>query len=106
MPLEEVHTFVVQCIFLTGSIAKGCMVVLVSELNQTLTVKLTRNDQLCVSDTKVATLQLSEYSKVLGYDIESDERVGTLAVPGVILMNGSSMVACTQGGLTSTSCKL
>ena len=70
VPLKESNAFVVQCIFLTGSIAQGCKVVLMSEFDS-ITVNLTRNSW-CAADTIEANLPVSNYSAVFGHDIESD----------------------------------
>lgn len=66
---------------MTGSEAKGCMVVLLGESENT-TVTLMRN----ISDTEKMIVHrlaypLSCYDRVLAYDIESDGSTGTLAVP-------------------------
>ena len=97
--LEEPNAFIVQCTFLTGSIAQGCMVVLVGTFDS-ITMNLTRNG-LCAIDVMGATLPLSNYSEVMGYDIESDGSVGTLAVHGIILGNGNSIAPCMPIGLSS-----
>ena len=100
---EESNAFVVQCIFLTGSIAQGCMVVLMNEFDPVI-VNLTRNSW-CAADIMEATLPLSNYSEVFGYDIESDGSVGTLAVHGIILKNGGSTAPCMPSGLSPTPSK-
>ena len=102
-PHEESNTFVVQCTFLTGSIAQGCMVVLKSEFDS-ITINLTRNSW-CAADTLEVTLPLSNYSEVLGYDIESDGSIGTLAVHGIILKNGGSTAPCMLSGLSPNPSK-
>ena len=81
--LENENAFVVQCDFITGSNAQGCMVVLVGELRNT-TANLTRNNS-CVSLTVNATQ--NRYDIVFGFDIESEGSVGTLAIPGKIIRN-------------------
>ena len=57
-----------------------------------VTVNLTRNNW-CVADIFHASLLVSNYSEVFGYDIESDGSVGMLAIHGIILKNDSS-TAC------------
>ena len=78
----------VQCMFVNGSTARGCMVVLVSQ-SHNVTVNLTRDD-LCATgifnDTHL--LQNVCITGVVGYDIESDGTVGTLAILGE-LSNGN-----------------
>ena len=78
---EEDNVFIVQCDFITGSNAQGCMVVLVGELGN-ITANLTRINP-CVTMTMNTTQNC--YDNVFGFDIESDGSVGTLAVSGVIL---------------------
>ena len=81
---EKDNVFIVQCDFITGSNAQGCMVVLVGEFDN-ITANLTRNNP-CVS-LAVNVTQNYCYDIVFGFDIESDGSVGTLAVPGVIIRN-------------------
>ena len=72
----------VQCMFVNGSTARGCMVVLVGQSDNT-TVTLTR-EGLCVTGSFNDThlLQNTYITGVFGYDIESDGTVGTLAIFG------------------------
>ena len=74
----------VQCLFVNGSTARGCMVVLVGQ-SYNVTVNLTRQG-LCATgifnDTHL--LQNACITGVIGYDIESDGTVGTLAIFGEI----------------------
>ena len=80
---DRENTLIIQCDFITGSNAQGCMVVLVGELRNT-TANLTRNNP-CVTLTVNTTQNC--YDSVFGFDIESDGSVGTLVVPGVIIRN-------------------
>lgn len=105
VPLEESNaTFIIQCVFLTGSIAQGCMVVLEGQLD-TITVNLTRNSW-CAADVVDVSLPASNYSEVIGYDIEYDGSVGMLAIHGVILNNDSSTVPCMPSGLSPNPSKV
>ena len=70
--------FLVQCDFIPGSKAEGCMEVLVGELDNT-TVSLTRVDTVAVEFINV-TCPPTNYVQVIGYDIESDKSIGPLAV--------------------------
>lgn len=75
----------VQCDFIPGSNAQGCMVVLVRE-SENITVNLTRVGTLltaCVIESIRTTTPLID---VFGYDIEFDGSVGTLQVPGVSIV--------------------
>ncbi len=103
VPLEESNAFAVQCIFLSGSIAQGCKVILMGEFDS-ITVNLTKNG-LCAADTIEANLPVSNYSAVFGHDIESDGSVGTLAIHGTILRNASSIARCMPSGLTPNPSK-
>ena len=90
VPLE--YAFMLQCVFVDGSDAQGCMVVVVGEFGNA-TRNLTR-DSTFVTGTLNITYPLSCFSEVFGFDIESDGSVGTLAVPGVLLMNTSTAGPC------------
>ena len=76
--LADSATFRVSCKFLPGSSARGCMVVLVSEAENT-TVNLTRTNY---EKDVMVTYSPSCYNKIIAYDIEQDGTVGTLAFPG------------------------
>ena len=72
----------VKCMFVNGSTAGGCMVVLVGQ-SDNVTVNLTRDDLSVTgifNDTHL--LQNACITRVVGYDIESDGTVGTLAIIG------------------------
>lgn len=75
----------IQCEFIMGSKAKGCMVVLTSDQGQE-TYQLLRN-----TATNLATLRvtlrhvLSSYVQVQAFDLECNGQNGTLAVPGEII---------------------
>ena len=80
--LDDQCTFMVECEFIPGSDAQGCLVVLVRELNN-VTVNLTRNSR--VGTVKVANSP-SSVLKVLAFDVEYNGSVGTLAIPGDIII--------------------
>ena len=83
-----------QCEFITGSDATGCMVVLTSEYySQKTQYNLTRNR----SKIYEITLEYppSCYTGVEAFDIESDGSVGTLPVPGQLTV--ISHTQCTPG---------
>ena len=92
-----------QCEFITGSDATGCMVVLTSENSQKVQYNLTRNST--ISEVLSVTLEHppSCYTGVEGFDIESDGSVGTLPVPGQLIVN--SQAPCTPP-LSGDNCML
>lgn len=69
---------------MTGSDARGCMVILMGELAN-VTMSLTREDDTVVA---MATHRLPHaltcYHQVVAYDIESSGTVGTMTVPGIL----------------------
>ena len=79
--LDGQHSFIVECEFIPGSDAQGCLVILVGELDN-VTVNLTRS-------SKAVTVEVanppSSYFKVVAFDVECDGSVATLSVPGDIM---------------------
>ena len=85
IPADDRSLIRVQCDFITGSNAQGCMVVFVGDFNETL--NLTRSENASdVSETYMFNLQytISCFEKVLAYDIERDGSIGSLAIYGVL----------------------
>ena len=78
----------VQCDFIPGSDAQGCMVVLVGESDNT-TVNLTRSGTLLTACAENMHI-VSSLIEVFGYDIEFDGSVGIQQVPGTSVMTTSS----------------
>ena len=92
---RDVVTVTVQCDFIPGSYALGCMVVLVGESeNTTLTLTKVSNSTCTLETTELPMNTNSEIIDVLGYDIENDGSIGTLAIPGKL--NGSQSMVCMQ----------
>ena len=100
VPLEDSNAFMLQCNFINGSDAQGCMVVVVSQFGN-VSRNLTRNSTHVTGIINV-THPFSCFNKVVGFDIESDRSVGTLAVPGVLVMNISTAGPCMPSGLKLT----
>ena len=100
IPVEIDNTVVVQCYFITGSNAQGCMVVLVGEFeNITQTLNITNS---CKMEIFNSTDPIT-FHEVFAYDIESEGSIGTLAVPGVIIFNNlSEAAACPSTNTTAT----
>lgn len=95
-------TIMVQCDFIAGSEARGCMVVLVDEFgNTTYTVNLTRSSTCTAETLTLSTLP----HDVFGVDLESDGSVGTIHIPGVV-SNTSLCVPSTVTPPPSGSRKL
>ena len=85
--------YLVQCDFIPGSDAQGCMVVLVGESDNT-TVNLTRLSTVAIEFINVTCPHIN-YKRVIGYDIELDNKsIGPLAVHGRLLFNNS--IHCPQ----------
>ena len=102
--VQEDNRFVLQCSFMDDSNAQGCMVVLVSSLG-TKKRNLTRSGIQSVEAVNVM-YPLSCYSRVYGYDIESDGSLGTLAIPGIIARNSSGFALCVPEELIPRPSKL
>lgn len=83
-----------ECTFIAGSDARGCMVVLLGKFDN-ITTNLTKEDSHSSTIIQVVD-SLSCYGELIGFDIESDGSVGTVAVPGVILLNISMMTTCIR----------
>ena len=82
-----------QCVFVTGSDAIGCLVTLhlVGETDNT-TVKLTREGMhMCVMKVLNLTNSSVRIIEILGYDIESNGSIGILPVPGELSWNVSPL---------------
>ena len=88
----------IQCHFITGSNAQGCMVVVTLTTgsrhdNHTMIFNLTRDENTAsYTDIRSAsTVHLLHYcydeAVVLAYDIEEDGSIGTVAVPGAFIFN-------------------
>jgi hypothetical protein len=79
--IEGANASTIQCEFITGSNAAGCMVVLTGFVPYH--VNLIRNPSTNLT-TSTVTLEHTPscYTGVEAFDIESDGSVGSLAVPG------------------------
>lgn len=73
----------IKCNFMSGSTAQGCMVMLLSEVDNT-TVNLTRDQN---ATTLRTAYSVSCYNRVIAFDIEQDRSIGTLPVPGDMASN-------------------
>ena len=86
---DNSNSVTISCNFMTGSKARGCVVVLVGEVTNT-TVVLKREG--------VATAELPHplgcYSDVIVFDIEADGSNGTFPVPGTLVTQGLQLDQC------------
>ena len=73
----------IRCVFISGSDAQGCMVVLVGQF-ENLTMKLMKRsaDLIHTEKLELTHRTLPCYHSVIAFDIESDGSIGTLPVPG------------------------
>lgn len=101
MELSDATSFRVKCEFLSGSNALGCLVVLVSDI-ENITVKLTRDADEVEMDVNV-TYSPSCYNNVVAYDIEYDGSIGNLAIPGMLIKvtNLNVNILCSQRDATT-----
>ena len=87
----------VQCAFMPGSNAQGCMLILFGEFDNT-TVNLTRDSDgssEAVTHHDLA-YPLSCYHQALGFDIEADGSLGSLSVPVTLMREvTTSPVKCS-----------
>ena len=75
-------TIDIQCWFIHGSDALGCKVVLVSDypgVNIEM-INISRNNTLSAFGTINLTQPVSCYSKVVAFDIESDDTLSNLTI--------------------------
>ena len=102
--IKGMNGFEVHCEYIAGSDARGCMVVLIGELDN-FTSFLDRNDD---SKFLVSTLPLSCYHEIFAFDIENDGMNGTLAIPGMLVKNFSFTTPCqvtpTKGRSSEFNC--
>ena len=84
---ENVYSVTVQCEFIIGSNATGCRVVLKSIYGNE-THALMRNNLTYLATLNGVVLEhpLSCYKEVEAFDIEYDDTIGSIAVPGQLLL--------------------
>ena len=109
--VQEVESanFNVQCHFIPGSDAQGCMVLLIGQFdNHTMTLIRRRADMLHSEQLELKYRTLSCYHSVVVYDVESDGSIGTLAVPGHLETSTSTNRQClsTKDSLESSTVSL
>ena len=91
--IDSANMSTILCEFVSGSNAKGCMVVLTSG-GQEATYNLTKHESVNCSILTVA-LEFPQLhiDQVEAFDIEANGSVSALAIPG--LLNSSLPISCT-----------
>ena len=86
----------VNCDFIAGSDALGCVVILVGEVTNT-TVMVDRDDinGVGVASTEQLPLPLGCYRDVIAFDVEVDGSNGTFPVPGTLPSQPLPLDQCT-----------
>ena len=85
----------IQCSFMVGSKATGCIVLLIGEVgNTTKTLSREDNAQVVVVIYKLP-YTLSCYHKVFALDMESDGSISSLIYPGVFLKEVNKGEKCS-----------
>ena len=94
--LEDDHTLLLQCLFVNGSDAIGCLVVLQfkGDANSTSENLKWKGMDMCTMEVVNLTESTACIRGIFGYDIESNGSVGTLAVTGELFSNVSSLTVC------------
>ena len=96
-------TFRVQCDFIPGSDAQGCMIVFVGEhdnVSVTLLMNLTNSEIINVTNS------VSCYKRVVAFDVEHNGQIGTLAVPGKLSGNVNTRTKCLPSSNPANKGKL
>ena len=95
----------VECEFIAGSDATGCMVVLIGLV--AYPINLTRNPNKTLT-TLMVTLELSPfcYTGVEAFDIESDGSVGSLAVHGQLGDGLETLCYSTESPIQTSPSKI
>ena len=73
-----------MCVFIVGSDAQGCKVVLVGEMMNATVTMMRNGNSTSNSISHTLPFPLSCYHQVYALDIEADGANGSLPVPGVI----------------------
>ena len=104
--LSDEHTIIIQCDFIGGSDAQGCVVVIVGEVDN-LTATVTRNDStLSVGSIAIPSHRTtSQYVDIFGYDLEAGGSVGKVGVPGELYHVNIATNNVVIGRLTNEYCR-
>ena len=100
--IDSANMSTILCEFVSGSNAKGCMVVLTSG-GQAATYNLTKSETVnCSILTVTLEFAQSHVDQVEAFDIEANGSVSSLAVPG--LLSNILPTSCTP--IDTSTCKL
>ena len=104
------NSILVQCEFITGSDAQGCLVVLVGRNgldNVTYSMRSNRSNTstnlIELERYVISTYPLSCYQDVYGFDIESDGSIGTQEILGEFIAVTACDMLAPSGILQSQS---
>ena len=97
----ENNSFLVECHFMMNSTPYGCMVVITSVHYEDVVLNLTRmsNSQansVTVQDIVKVNRPAVCYKHVSGFDIESNGAIGSLPIPGQLVMNSEGLCSGTN----------
>lgn len=94
-PCHAIGVLRVQCEFIKGTDAKGCLVLLLGkDSNHTMKIMRTTSDATQTELVRVK-YSLSFYHDVIAFDIESNNSIGQLPVPGYLENNAESCLPLT-----------
>ena len=92
----------IQCEFIANSDAKGCIVVLLLDSVENISVNLSRIGD---SAWHVITPFCGNVTEVIAFDIEYDGTLGTNPIPGVLTQNTSAAMLTCNNSRQSVSSK-
>ncbi len=81
--LEENTTYSIQCSYISGSNARGCVFILVGGVEGVANITGIIN-RTSSEGVRIEVPNISNYRKMLAFDLESDNTTGTLPVRGSI----------------------
>ncbi len=81
--LVENCTYSIQCSYISGSNARGCVFILVSGVEGVINITGIIN-RISSEGVRIEVPNISSYREVLAFDLENDNTTGTLPVRGSI----------------------
>ena len=88
---SDASNLTIQCEFLVNSDAMGCMVVLLLDNVENITINISRTGD---SAFHMLTPFCGNVTKVFAFDIEYDGTVGVNPISGMLARNTSAMLTC------------